>query len=155
MNTLKIITKNSQETKNIGKKLSKFLRKRDILILVGDLGSGKTTFVQGIAKGLKITDGVCSPSFTIINEYSKKTPLYHIDLYRLNNNREIASVGIEEYLERDGVTVIEWGEKIKDLLDNYMEINFNFIEENIRLLEFTLHGEKYNLKELKSCFQKS
>lgn len=153
MNTLKIITKNSQETKNIGKKLSKFLKKRDILILVGDLGSGKTTFVQGIAKGLKITDHVCSPSFTIINEYSQKIPLYHIDLYRLDN-KEMASVGLEEYFEQDGIIVIEWGEKIRDLLDNYMEINFNFIKKNIRLIEFTLYGEKYNFKELENCLQK-
>lgn len=154
MNTLKIITKSTQETKNIGKKLSKFLKKRDILILVGDLGSGKTTFVQGIAKGLKITDHVCSPSFTIINEYPQKIPLYHIDLYRLDNNSEMASIGLEEYFEQDGITVIEWGEKIKDLLDNYMEIHFNFIEENIRSLEFTLYGERYNFKELENCLQK-
>ncbi|MDI6786533.1 MAG: tRNA (adenosine(37)-N6)-threonylcarbamoyltransferase complex ATPase subunit type 1 TsaE [bacterium] len=155
MNTLKIITKSTQETKNIGKKLSKFLKIGDILILVGDLGSGKTTFVQGIAKGLQINNRVYSPSFTIINEYPKKIPLYHIDLYRLDKIEEILSVGIEEYLWGNGIAIIEWGEKIKELIDSYMEINFCFIKENIRSLEFFLYGKGFNLKELESYLQKS
>jgi len=149
---LKIITKSPKETKDLGFKIGKILKKRDVLILVGELGSGKTTFVQGVAKGLKVSDCVCSPSFTIVNEYQKKTPLYHIDLYRLEKEEEIISVGIEEYLYGEGITVIEWGERVKDLISNFVEINFSFVKENIRSLEFTLYGEKTKVEGLKKVF---
>jgi tRNA threonylcarbamoyladenosine biosynthesis protein TsaE len=145
MNTLEIITNKSSKTKRLGVNLSKILKSGDVVLLIGDLGSGKTTFVQGIAKGLNIKMHISSPSFTIINEYEGRIPFYHIDLYRLDRIEEIVSLGIKEYIFGEGIVVVEWGEKIKDLIEEYIEINFNFLEKDKRLIKFSLPKEKFLL----------
>jgi tRNA threonylcarbamoyladenosine biosynthesis protein TsaE len=89
---------------------------RATLALHGDLGSGKTCFVQGLAAALKIARSVTSPTFIIVNEYRGERPLFHIDLYRLNSAGEAAGVGLEEYIEADGITAIEWAERAADIL---------------------------------------
>jgi tRNA threonylcarbamoyladenosine biosynthesis protein TsaE len=90
---------------------------RAVLALYGELGSGKTCFVQGLASALGIEQAVTSPTFTIINEYKKgKHPLYHVDLYRLNKPEEAGSIGLEDYFESNGITAIEWAERAGNLI---------------------------------------
>ncbi len=123
------ITQNAEATKQVGKNLGQNLSAGSIIALTGELGCGKTTLVQGIGEGLRIRSIIKSPSFVIINEYDGPLPLYHFDLYRLNNAEEILSLGYEEYFyEKRGVVVIEWARKIKDFLPKeYLEINLGIV----------------------------
>ena len=130
---MKIITNSVNETKKFASSFAKKLKKGDILCLFGDLGSGKTTFVQGLAKGLRIKGVPTSPSFVLINIYRGKFPLYHFDLYRLNNTDEIRNIGYEEFFYGDGITVVEWAEKLKELTpQKYAEIRFKTLGKNKR-----------------------
>lgn len=108
--------KSAEETVELGRRIGAFLSPNEILALTGNLGAGKTTLIQGIAAGLGVKDYVTSPSFIIINEYQGRLPFYHIDLYRLDDVAQIAGLGIEEYFANGGVCVIEWAEKLGDLL---------------------------------------
>jgi len=105
-----------------------------MLALHGDLGSGKTCFVTGIARALQITEPITSPTFTIINEYAGKMSLYHMDLYRISQPDELFSLGLEDYFSGDGITVAEWAERAGDLLpQSTINITFEVLEkENSR-----------------------
>lgn len=128
-----IITKSAEETVELGKKIGAFLLANDVIALIGPLGAGKTTLIQGIAEGLEVKDYVTSPSFIIINEYQGRLPFYHLDLYRLENAAEIEDLGIEEYFNRGGVCVIEWAEKLQTLKPRNMEtIKITIKTENER-----------------------
>ncbi|MDP2992349.1 MAG: tRNA (adenosine(37)-N6)-threonylcarbamoyltransferase complex ATPase subunit type 1 TsaE, partial [Deltaproteobacteria bacterium] len=109
-----ITCKNPGETFNLGVSLGEILVGGDVVILQGELGAGKTWFTKGIAHGLGITNTntVTSPSFTIINEYQGRLPLFHMDFYRLENEEASSDLGLEEYLYGQGVTVIEWPERL-------------------------------------------
>jgi len=113
-----MLTNSARETMLVGEKLAKKLSPGDVVALYGNLGSGKTTFTKGVGKGLgvKDPDRINSPTFVLIKEYKGKIPLYHLDLYRMDDLKEIENLAIEEYIYGDGVTVIEWAEKIKSLL---------------------------------------
>jgi tRNA threonylcarbamoyladenosine biosynthesis protein TsaE len=111
-----LTTKSAEETIELGKKIGAFLLPNDVIALTGQLGAGKTTLIQGIAAGLGVKDYVTSPTFIIINEYDGRLPLYHIDLYRLDEGLAVADLGIEEYFARGGVSVIEWAERLGSLL---------------------------------------
>jgi len=102
----------------LGEKLAKKLSRGDVIALFGDLGSGKTTFTKGVGKGLgvKASQRINSPTFVLIKEYGARIPLYHLDLYRLDNLQDIEDIAVEEYIYGDGVAVIEWAEKIKGIL---------------------------------------
>jgi len=112
------ISNSVKETVSFGEKLAKRFKKGDFVALVGDLGSGKTVFTKGIAKGLGVKNAnyVNSPTFVIIKEYKGKLPLYHFDLYRLDHPGMLDAENFEEYFYGDGVTVVEWADKIKELL---------------------------------------
>ena len=145
MNTT-IITKSPEETKKLGEEIGKLTNKGDILALYGELGSGKTCLIQGISYGLKVKDYVTSPSFTIINEYHGKIPIYHFDLFRLNNIEDIFELGYEEYFYGAGLTVIEWAEKIETLLPkNYFRININFKNYYERIISFIPYGNRFKI----------
>jgi tRNA threonylcarbamoyladenosine biosynthesis protein TsaE len=107
-------TSSERETFLIAKKLAKSFRGREVVLLIGELGAGKTVFAKGIAAGLGLEDvhQVCSPSFTLVNIYQAKFPIYHIDLYRLGKESEIEDLGWEDYLDR-GVIIVEWAEKLR------------------------------------------
>lgn len=114
---LKTITKSEEETITLGKEFSEILNSGDVVELIGNLGTGKTHFVKGLAEGMNFTKKVASPTFTIINEYNGgKLPVYHFDCYRINNLVELQEIGFEEYIYGSGVCVFEWGEKVEDLL---------------------------------------
>ena len=107
-----------EETQALGEKLGKTLTQGDVIALIGDLGTGKTCLTQGIARGIGTApdEVVSSPSYILINEYNGKVPIYHIDLYRLENSEEIAELGLSEYMEGDGICIIEWAERMADAL---------------------------------------
>ncbi len=106
----------AENTKEIAAAFAKELKPGDVLCMYGDLGAGKTAFVQGLASGLNVSDYVNSPTFTIVNEYMGDMPLYHFDVYRIGDSSEMFDIGFDEYLDGDGVTVIEWAELIEDIL---------------------------------------
>jgi len=106
-----IITNNEAETVSEGEKLGRTLSAGAVVALCGELGAGKTAFTRGLATGLGITANVSSPTFTIVNEYPGKTPLFHFDMYRLDNEDELFDIGWDDYLERGGVCAVEWSEK--------------------------------------------
>ena len=100
------------DTESIAAAIGAHLAAGDVVVLTGDLGAGKTTFVRGLARALGVTIGVKSPSFAIHLRYPGRTPLHHLDLYRLNDVRDLAELGLEDILEQDGVTAVEWGERL-------------------------------------------
>jgi tRNA threonylcarbamoyladenosine biosynthesis protein TsaE len=112
--TAEYTTTSEKETILLAKKLAESFQGHEVVLLLGELGAGKTIFAKGIAAGLGIEDvnKVCSPSFTLVNIYQAKFPIFHIDLYRLEKASEIADLGWEDYLDR-GVIIVEWGEKFK------------------------------------------
>lgn len=126
------------ETRRFAEKFAESLKPGDVVALFGQLGSGKTTFIQGLSKGLGFDNPITSPSFVIINEYtpagSKKAPsFYHIDLYRLENEEEVRDLGIEELFGRDAVVAIEWADKAPHLLPaGCKKIKFEYVSESER-----------------------
>jgi len=133
---LVIETKSREETLLLGEKIGKALKNNSIVALIGDLGAGKTTLIQGIAKGLKVDNWVTSPTFTIINEFKGRLDLYHVDLYRIERPEDIEDIALEEYFSKNGVTVIEWADKIKELLpERSIMINMDHISENERKID--------------------
>lgn len=132
-----VTTKGEEETIRLGEKIAKGLKPGDLVALSGDLGAGKTTLVKGIAKGLGVKDyrHVNSPSFVLVKEYKGKTPLYHFDIYRLNNLKDIEDIGYEDYLGRRGVVVIEWAKKMGRILPKkYLEISLKIKSHNQRII---------------------
>lgn len=131
--THEIITESPAETKKLAANLARKLGAGSVLALHGDLGSGKTCFVQGLADALDIREIVNSPTFIIINEYQGCCSLYHIDLYRVKSVAEAEALGLENILEGDGIAAIEWPEKISSLLPkNTIHIYFEFTDVNRR-----------------------
>jgi tRNA threonylcarbamoyladenosine biosynthesis protein TsaE len=114
MNTPGILSRSEEETHAIGIGLARKLRVPSVVLLRGCLGAGKTTLTRGIAEGLGIDDisRVSSPSFSLVNIYQGRCPIYHVDLYRLAGSRDIFTTGLDEFLGRDGITIIEWSERL-------------------------------------------
>jgi len=139
-----IITDTPDKTKNIAKNVAKLILPGDIILFFGELGAGKTCFTQGIAEELEVKEYVNSPSFTIINEYSGKMPIYHFDLFRLNNYHEFDELGYEEYFYGKGLAIVEWSEKIVDYLPKkYLKIAITFIDMNKRKISISSKNKRY------------
>lgn len=131
-----VITESPEETKRLAGQLAGRLGAGSVLALHGELGSGKTCFVQGLAEGLGVSDVVSSPTFTIVNEYKGRCRLYHVDLYRLKSAAEVETLGLEDYLEGEGITAIEWPEKAAFMLPkNTIHIYFEFMDINRRRIK--------------------
>lgn len=142
-----ITVDSAEQTMSIGQKLADFLQPRDLILLDGDLGAGKTTFTKGLAKGLGITRPIKSPTFTIIREYQDgRIPLYHMDVYRLEEGGG-DDLGLEEYFNGDGVNVVEWSKFVADELPNqYLRIIFKRDDsqgDNVRTLTFEAKGDRF------------
>ena len=135
-------TRSSEETMSIAMKLADKLEGGEVLLLEGDLGAGKTTFTKGLAKGLHINRNVNSPTFTIIKEYEGRLPLYHMDVYRLEESDE--DLGFDDYFYGSGVTVVEWAHLIEDYLPNdRLEINIYHVGAEERKLVLIPKGQHY------------
>lgn len=135
---MKKISNSVEETVKLGRSLASKLKKGSVVALIGDLGSGKTVFTKGIADGLGVKNAryVNSPTFVIIKEYKGKFPLYHFDLYRLDHRTSLDELNCEEYFYSDGVTVIEWADKILKLLPKkYIKVRFSVAGESRRKIE--------------------
>ena len=147
MNEVKTIRTNSpEETLRLGSRLAENLHEGDIVALVGDLGSGKTVFVKGMAVGLGIEDPlyVNSPSFVILKEYPGAKNLYHFDVYRLDLKGFCETLDYEKYFYGKGITVIEWADKIETLLpEEHIKIKISYGLEDERIFQVFAKGEKY------------
>ena len=113
---LTFVTKSEEETIDLGVKIGNLLKKGDVIAMQGTLGAGKTTITKGIAKALNINDTITSPTFCLISEYYGKMPLYHMDVYRLEGGEDFVNLGTDDMIYGDGVSIIEWSEKIMDEL---------------------------------------
>lgn len=111
-----MISHSEKETEELGRKFGSSLRRGDLVSLVGSLGAGKTVFAKGIARSLGISEAIVSPTFTLVQEYEGREKLYHLDLYRLSGEDEFESMGGEDFLYPDGITLIEWAEKIEEMM---------------------------------------
>ena len=142
-----------KETFAYGKKLAAKLKGGDVVLLSGELGAGKTNFAFGIAMGLAVREQyITSPTFTFVNEYAGRVPLYHIDLYRLKDPSELEGIGFEEYISSAGVKVIEWAERAEDELpEERLSVYLSYVDEHSRELGFLAEGERYEklLEEFK------
>jgi len=138
------ITHSAEETHSVGRTLAARLQPRDLLCLRGELGAGKTTFIQGLAQGLGVPDLVTSPSFTLIHQHAGRIPLYHIDLYRVGA-ADIPDIGLHEVIDCDAVVAIEWADHLPaglcpDALD--IEIAFDEADENTRRIHLRARGRR-------------
>jgi len=109
-------TETSDETVALGRAIASQLKHGDVVAFYGDIGAGKTTMIKGVAAGLRVADVVKSPSFVIMTEYAGRLPVYHIDLYRLNENTDFGAIGLDSYIEGEGVCLIEWAERAEEML---------------------------------------
>lgn len=132
-----IISRSAAETFAYGQQLAERLQPGSVVALSGELGAGKTTLVKGIARGLGVSGEITSPTFTLVHEHrGGRLPLYHVDLYRLDSVAEAVGIGLEEYLGGNGVTVIEWAEKIEPLLPpNTIRLRLTILDETTRGIE--------------------
>ncbi|WP_258358643.1 tRNA (adenosine(37)-N6)-threonylcarbamoyltransferase complex ATPase subunit type 1 TsaE [Moorella sulfitireducens (nom. illeg.)] len=143
--------KDAGATGELGRILGRLLGPGDVVILTGELGAGKTTLAQGLARGLGVTGRVTSPTFTLIQEHQGRLPFYHIDIYRLDDPGAAVELGLEEYLYGRGVTVIEWGERLGELLPpEYLEVCLEYDPRSGRRAILKARGERYDriLEEL-------
>ena len=127
------ITKNPEETIQLGKKFAEFIQKGDVYAFEGELASGKTTFIKGILKGLQFVKPVTSPTFTLVNEYDAKYPVIHIDCYRENELERWIQLGINDYMNEENIVIIEWADKMESLLpSNTIYVQFSHKDINSR-----------------------
>ena len=154
-----IHSKSPSETIRIGKHIGRLLLPGDVVALVGELGAGKTQFVKGLAAGVGIGSpaDISSPSFTLINEYAARVPFYHIDLFRLKWEREAGELGLEEYFRGEGITVVEWADKIPSFLPHEMLwIQIRYTGQRTRSFKIIAKGKRYEeiLKSLEFGVQR-
>ncbi|WP_051237808.1 tRNA (adenosine(37)-N6)-threonylcarbamoyltransferase complex ATPase subunit type 1 TsaE [Lacticigenium naphthae] len=149
----KITVKNEKETKEIAYHLSLYLKAGDVILLEGDLGMGKTTFTKGLASGLGITRIIKSPTYTIIREYlGGRLPLYHMDVYRIDEEGA-EELGLEEYFDGDGVSVIEWASLIEsELPEKYISIRFEKFNMDTNMRVLSIEGNTEELEDRLSGF---
>ncbi len=141
---LEIVSHSSDETHALGVQLGQQAQPGDILLLIGELGAGKTTLTQGIAQGLDVAERPRSPTFVMATEYHGRLPLYHLDLYRIDHVAELDELGLEEYLSQDGVTVVEWADRAPQAFPtDCLWISLESIDENTRRITMTADGARH------------
>ena len=141
-----ILTRSPRQTMSWGSSLGRLLKRGEIIALIGELGAGKTCFVRGVAQGLEVGKKawIRSPSFTLINEYHGRLPVYHIDLYRVEGRAQLEGLNLREYLYSDGVSLIEWFDHLPaDEFEEFLEVRIAYVDSARRKLTFTPYGERY------------
>ena len=144
-------THSPNDTLILGERIGRHLEAGDIVLLFGDLGAGKTTLTQGIARGLGVAqeEYVRSPSFTLVNQYKGKVPVFHIDLYRIDSSHELEDLGLEEVFSSEGISIVEWAEKLfarEDTslpllgIERWIEIHITIEQEESRKLDLKTHN---------------
>jgi len=154
---IQITTDSVEDTKKLGEKIGSLVNTGIVLALTGNLGSGKTAFVQGLARGLDVPDNyyITSPSFTLINEYPGRWKLFHVDLYRMGNLEDFEDIGLYEILEKNSVAAIEWADKLPEkFLSEYVAVQFEISNENSRKICINAYGleEISLLRKLKNFY---
>jgi len=142
---IQITTYSVTETQKLGQTLGAGIHQPIIIALTGDLGSGKTAFVQGLAKGLDVSEKyyITSPTFTLINEYPGRHPLFHVDLYRIEHAPELEEIGLDEILQEDAVIAIEWAERLSgETLSSHLALRLKMISENTRRIDIFAYGHQ-------------
>ncbi len=142
---LDCISHSEAQTQRLGLRLGTLVMPGSVVLLEGTMGAGKTVFAQGVALGLEVKEQVTSPSYTLIKEYqSGRLPLFHIDLYRIGSNDSLWSLGLEEYIDGDGICVIEWARKVRDFLpETWLLINIEIMTDTKRTLHFESEGDRF------------
>lgn len=151
---MRLISDSREHTLELGRLIGSTLERGDIVALIGELGSGKTCLTQGMARGLAVAENVpvVSPTFTLINEYPGRTTLFHLDVYRLSGPRDLEDMGYEEYFFGEGVVVIEWAEKVRDILPRQtLFVTVRYLDENTR--ELLLEGPEKKMKKLEELLK--
>ena len=136
----------AEDTREVGEAISASLRARDAVVLTGDLGAGKTTFVQGVARGLGIEDQVSSPTFTLVKEYTGILDIAHVDVYRLDRIQDVVDLGLDELGDGEGVLLVEWGDAIEDLLPAdrlRVELITEDVSSEVRRLRLSAEGPSW------------
>ena len=139
-----LATASAAETRRLGEQCGRLLRTPLVICLIGDLGSGKTVFVQGLARGLDVSAdyAVTSPSFTLINEYPGRFKLFHVDLYRLGTEADLDDLGLTEILHGEGIAAVEWADKLADgAVAERLEVRFEFGDDDRRRLRVVAYGQ--------------
>ena len=132
---MQYISHSTADTEAFGCQLAQWLRPNTVVACRGGLGMGKTALTRGIARGLGYTGRVTSPTFTIVNEYLGKTPVFHFDMYRLDSSDALFDIGWEDYLERGGVCAVEWSENVRDAMEGALTVAISKVDENTRDIE--------------------
>ena len=155
---IRITTHSITETQELGRALGAGIHEAIIIALTGDLGTGKTAFVQGLAKGLDVPEQyyITSPTFTLINEYPGRHPLFHVDLYRIEHASELEEIGLDEILQQNAVIAIEWADRLfGETLSGHLELFFRMVDESTRQIDMFAYGHRSGnlLKALENQFQ--
>jgi tRNA threonylcarbamoyladenosine biosynthesis protein TsaE len=140
------VSQSPEQTMSLGERLAVMLQSGDFISLHGELGAGKTRFAQGVAYGLGVSREapVTSPTYTLLNIYPARIPLYHFDLYRLTSDSDAYDAGFDEYFYGDGVSLVEWPERLVNLLpEDRLEIFFTYLDDHTRRIDFHPCGEKF------------
>jgi len=141
---IELRTGNAEETRAVGEALAEFLRPRDAVALTGELGAGKTTLVQGVARGLGVTDQVVSPTFTLVREYRGRLDVAHVDVYRLDHLQAVVDLGLEEIGDGDAILLVEWGDAIDALLpEDHLTVELTESDEGTRRLVMSAAGASW------------
>ena len=144
---MEFYTASAQETEQLGQRLGQQLKPGAVIAYSGDLGAGKTAFTRGLARGLGIEDPITSPTYTIVNEYPGKIPLFHFDMFRLSSSEDLFDIGWEDYLARSGVIAVEWSERVADALDeveDVIRIHIRRDPDNDNGREISIEGGAHN-----------
>ncbi|MDY6793265.1 MAG: tRNA (adenosine(37)-N6)-threonylcarbamoyltransferase complex ATPase subunit type 1 TsaE [Thermodesulfobacteriota bacterium] len=144
---MELTTHSLDETQSLGKNMGKMLNSGAIFALTGDLGSGKTSFVQGLAKGLDVSEKyyITSPTFTLINEYPGRYRLFHVDLYRIEHFSDLDELGFYDILASDNVIAIEWADRLlDDFTSDYIDMRFEILADESRMINIAAYGGKHN-----------
>ncbi len=143
---LELRAQTAEDTREVGEALSASLRARDAVVLTGELGAGKTTFVQGVARGLGIEDQVSSPTFTLVKEYRGILDIAHVDVYRLERVQDVVDLGLDELGDGEGVLLVEWGDAVEDLLPDErlrVELTTEDLVSDVRRLRVSALGASW------------